>query len=388
MSDYKEKPKRQPFQERSYLYLAIGILIGIILAAIAFVSFFMIAGSETQLSQVIYEPISATPFPLTINGQGMQATVLPMPTVVANRIQSAKISPDGNWIAAIKVDNNISTIFLNPLDGGDLLAPLYSEQGYYNHVIFSPDGHYLIATVEQFTGPGDALLFDVQTREIVARFSQIQVAAFSTDSKNLALVSANTGIRIMDTATQNLIASLQFDAEIVQAVAYSTRNQIAVAADSQVKVYHVDSLSAPPSIITLNSSFIYNVAFHPDGEHLAIAGENMVQIINLSDETRTYIGFESPQIFALAFSQDGEQLAVGGGNSGIGEARLMVFRWNQAGTLSPDPNYYVPITLSAHNHVVMDVTFTPDDNLLSASWDGTVRLWNLETQSEIWRLGY
>lgn len=381
MSEFKEKRKGLP---RPYLYVAIGILIGIIVAAIAFVSFFMIAGVETQVSQVIAPaPMLPTTVPPPVSVQDMQPTVPPMPTVVANRIQSAKMSPNGDWVAVIMVENGISTILLNQFQPtNELLPPLHSEQGYFDEVIFSPDGRYLIVTVQQYGSPSEAVLFDAQDRIIIEKFPQIHAAAFSPDSSQLVLVSASSGIRIIDTATRNLVSSLQFDADMVRAVDYSSRNQIAIGFDSQVQVFNAGNLSAPPTIIPMNAA-AYDVVFHPDGEHLAIAEDGLIQVVNIAAEVRTQYTFDTRQIFTVEFSPDGAWLAVGGGESGIGEARLTVFRWSLGDAIHPDPNYYAPIYLSGHRHMVMDVMFTEDGNLLSASWDGTVRLWNLETQSEI-----
>lgn len=383
MSDFKEKRKGLP---RPYLYVAIGILIGIIVAAIAFVSFFMIAGVETQVSQVIAPaPMLPTTIPPPVSVQDMQPTVPPMPTVVANRIQSAKLSPDGSQVAVISVENGVSRILLNALEQENSLNAddfvLFGEQGYFDEAIFSPDGRYLMVTVQQYGSPGEAVLFDAQDRSIIEKFPHIHAAAFSPDSSQLVLVSASSGIRIVDTATRNLVSSLQFDADMVWAVDYSSKNQIAIAFDSQVHVFNAGNLSAPPTIVPMNAA-AYDVVFHPDGEHLAIAEDGLIQVVNIAAEVRTQYSFDTRQIFTVEFSPDGEWLAVGGGESGIGEARLTVFRWSLGETIHPDPNYYAPINLSGHRHVVTDVMFTDDGNLLSASWDGTVRLWNLETQSE------
>lgn len=393
MSEYKEKPKRRPFQERPYLYLALGILIGIVVAGIAFVALFVIADTQTTVSELIVESTvvaapypTATPIAPPVN---IQPTVPPMPTVVADRIQSAKISPDGKQIAVISVDNGISRVLLNTLQNGGTSSNfvIFAEQGYYNDAIFSPDGHYLMVTTEQFTGPSSAILFDTTNRTILEKFLEIHAAAFSPDSSRLVLVSANSGIRMVDTATRNLISSLQFDANIVQAVDYSKKNQIAIAADSQVLIYDAQNLPAPPKIIAANS-LVYDIAFTPNGENLAIASDNQVQIVNIQTGVRSYFNFDARQVLAVAFSKDGKWLAAGGGESGIGQASLMAVRWQQDNVLHPDPNYYAPIYFSGHRHVITDVMFTSDGNLLSASWDGTVRLWDLETRREIEQMSF
>lgn len=395
MEDFKSKRKNQP--RNPYLFLGAGISIGVLLTLVVAGVFFFIGQRQmvivpapTQVPFYTDLPNLAIPTEAPVfNGQGIQATV------IAPRVQAAAVSPDGRYLATTATDTVAANIILHELWvdrnlGGEQTVLYTAPAGnYFDDILFSPDGTRLLATINY----GIALLFDVENRVLLDEYPNIGGAAFSADGSILAVVGANNGIRLIDTKSLTIVASTSHQAYQVGAVAISSKNELAIALDNRVEIYEIEALLntrhqevALPQVYEVNSSFAYDLAFHPSGDYLAISGDGFVQVLSLQDNSRTNYNFSTPYIYALAFSPSGNWLAVAGGESGYAQAFLSVFRWDDSDVIPPDPAFYAPINLTGHEHTVFDVAFTPDDYLLSASWDGTVRLWDLNTREEISKL--
>jgi WD40 repeat protein len=87
---------------------------------------------------------------------------------------------------------------------------------------------------------------------------------------------------------------------------------------------------------------------------------------------RTSLKGHTGAVHCLAFDKDGKMLASGGGH-GDHTVRL----WDVA-------DQKELATLEGHSGPVMCVAFSPNSKILaSAAWDGTVRLWQVDTRSQI-----
>jgi WD40 repeat protein len=131
-----------------------------------------------------------------------------------------------------------------------------------------------------------------------------------------------------------------------------------------------------------------DLAYHPSGQLLALASGYNLQIFDLaSGSQRLFTLPEMTQIRTIAFNQTGNWLAAGGGNGGDGSGGLIyAWRWDESGILRPDEQWLEQRVLSGHNHIVTSLAFMPNfGGLVSASHDGSVRLWNFVEGIEISR---
>lgn len=359
-----------------------------ILAA-SFLLFFGVSQDvQGEIPFAVIDPTPVPEIPLTIPTVAPISAQAVQGTPIANRIQAVAISSNGAYLAYVSVENAVSHIYLNELTvERDLIGnqyDLYQAGGYFNDVVFSPDAGKLIATIDN----GPAILFNVATRTVIEEYALIGGATFSHDSKHLILVGRNNGIRVLNIESEvpTLVDSRDAgqSSYTVGAVAVSSSDRLAIALDSRIEIFDLNNLTSAPQIIETNNGFVIDLAFHPTQSNrlaAALVGANSqsgnVQIYDLSNSSRNQFNFDT-RVFAIAFSPDGEWLAVGGGESGYAESKLIAYRWDSSNNPIPaDPNYYQPITFEGHEHTIFDVAFSREGYLLSAGWDGSVRLWDL-----------
>jgi len=160
---------------------------------------------------------------------------------------------------------------------------------------------------------------------------------------------------------------------------------------------------------------VYNIAWSPDGTHLAISNTDGIRIWEVA--TQSFQFLLSPTCFpcGLAWSSDGQRLAVGLGDVTIRvwdvPSKKVMFNlrghekwvssvaWSSDGNFlasgSNDTNIYIwdmstgkmVHTLTGHTGEVNSVAWSPDDKrLASGSSDDTVKVWDVASEQALFTL--
>ena len=120
-------------------------------------------------------------------------------------------------------------------------------------------------------------------------------------------------------------------------------------------------------------SWVNSVAFSPDGKQLASSGvDGTVILMDWSGKLLEKFKGHKGQVKSISFSPDGKQIATATGFK-YGEKNVPVLLWDLSGKQLKK--------FEGHKGQVRSVSFSPDGKMLaSAGKDGTVRLWDAETQ--------
>jgi hypothetical protein len=209
--------------------------------------------------------------------------------------------------------------------------------GYWlNRVAFTPDGKYCVAT------GGGLILFDLATGKELRRILEVRGAR-----PGLAL--SRDGSHCLTGHAANPIAHL-------------------------VEVPSFKIVGSFPG----HTGGVTAVALSPDGTEAATAGsDGLVRLWNVRShkELHRINGFAA-RVRCLAFSPDGKRL-LAGLDAASNSAGVEVVDVHSARRVA---------SLRGHTATVMAVAFVPAGNhFVSASLDGTLRLWDLATGKQLWR---
>jgi eukaryotic-like serine/threonine-protein kinase len=283
--------------------------------------------------------------------------------------------------------------------------------------IVSPDGKYLAS------GSRDRIvrLYDPSSGQLIRSFAghsgDVTALAFSPDSVLLASGSSDKTIKLWSVSDGRLARTLSGHGDTVSSLAfYPDGGEIVSGSiDRTIRVWDTASTRSP-AIIT-SSSPICSVAVSPDGHTIAGLRRTDKIITLWNATTKRELGNLDPGTLSssyymcsgMAFSRDGETL-IGTADDRLSIAiwdfpnrRLQrvvpIFRsseWIESLAISPDQSRIaiggtfsgslsvwdlrrgtLLVTLGGHSRSVNSVAWTPDGaQLVSASYDGTVRVWD------------
>lgn len=336
-------------------------------------------------------------------------------------VNSVSFSPDGKLLASADggfLDRH-SSIKLWDTSSWRNIATFKGHNKRVLSVSFSPDGKTLASAGGSFGG--EVKLWDITslqknvTLEEKDSYYDSDSIAFSPDSKNLAWVSGNRTIKLLDIATQSNIKTFSERKSVINEVSFSvdgknlaslssgynnekeatlwdiaTGQVVTTVTGPQISLSTVNfanhcktmasvqregmdklwrDLYGKPQLTLPGTKTEVRILARDvsrDGKILALAGQDTIFLFNMTSR-RPFASLKGHlgAVLSLAFSSDGKTLASGGYDQTV---KLWDVRSGQALT-----------TLRGHNQSVSSVVFSPDGHtLVSASsneWQGEIRFW-------------
>ena len=187
------------------------------------------------------------------------------------------LSADGSLLAVGSVDregDRLDALRLYHAPGGRLISSF--ETSGYGSLAFGPDGALAVAD----EAPGQVLVHDTETWEVIARFGEpregeppwIQSITFSPDFERLAIYAYEPSrIEIYDVGSQELLRTINVGAQPnLACFAHDGAWIVAAAADELV---HVWDVASGAQIMTLpGNDHLGGLACAPDGRRIAVSG--------------------------------------------------------------------------------------------------------------------
>ena len=330
-----------------------------------------------------------------------------------NIVTDVEFSADGSLLASSSAD---STVRLWDVASGAALRVLAAHIDYVFKLSFSPDGARLVSSSAAIgIGEGDRTpdhntiqLWDVASGENILTIPPqgvgfVRDVEFSPDGATIAASTYGTGLGGMavlyDAATGEERLRLYAHRDVISNLEFSPVDRLLATAsrDQSVKLWDIDKGVLVTSYVDLGDR-IQDIEFSPDGEYLLIGlgeagnypdgsdspADSSAYLWDLRNRTQAqvYAGHTN-WTWTADISPDGSLIASGSGPlffpASLDELDASVRVWDAATGRQA-------VALQGHTHTVDSVKFLPDgQRLLSASWDGTIRLWDLGTGGEAQR---
>ncbi len=369
---------------------------------------------------------------------------------------SLVFSPSGSRLASITTD---CVVRVWDVDAGSQIFELSSNSDMLLDAAYSPDGRWIAASsrggritiwdavagkelfaLKGHTNRATCVAFDPTTQQLVSGSDDKSVRTwdlrspleFATSPGGSGIVECGPderffaighfgGVWLIDTATGELLDTLQLDQNIVTDIAISSKGSwLAVAhgetitfcplkstfqtafdtdlavtltgnwefagrvafdpdeeqlissgGDGAIRVWKVSD-PKEPRVLQGHTGSVHSLALHPSGQWLATGSSTgSIRLWDLtSGQTMRRLNGHRGVVQSLAFSHDGEVLASGGRDHDI-------ILWNSKSGIQQQ-------TLRGHTDNVRHMTFSPDGSrLATSSSDRTVRLWDATSGEEM-----
>ena len=296
---------------------------------------------------------------------------------VGASVLAAALSHDGHSIVTVG-DGLNETPKLWMLEDAQLKRLFNAQSGATYAVAFATDGRSFVTG----TALGAVTSWSMTTGQPLRTFSaQIGVRdnanqpagsvynlTYTPDGRTL-IVSEGNYLKVYDAASGSLQRTFENAEGVLLGLSISSSGRYAVTGgqNKQLVIWELAS-GRNTRTITDFTDWIYGTAFAPDEKRVAGAGIDGASVWDAATGTRVKT-LTTEASFSIAYSPDGRYLAVG--------RQADVDLWDTA-------SWSLLRSMKGHTYAIRGITFSPDSRLLiSSGFDGTARLWNVETGANV-----
>ncbi|WP_143447137.1 nSTAND1 domain-containing NTPase [Kibdelosporangium aridum] len=277
---------------------------------------------------------------------------------------SVAVSADGNTIASGGADHTVR-VWRGKMRQDPLVLT-----GHGNEVLsvtLTADGSRVASASRDRT----VRVWDTNTGAPIAvlhgNTKTVWSVAFSPDGRRVASGGADETVRIWDIHGMGAPIELEGHEASIRGIAFSPDStQIAsTSQDTTVRIWNANG-HGDPLVLTGSPGLVWTATFSPDGRTIATGGgDGNIRIwhTNRKEQPRIFRGHRGP-VWSVAFRADGQQLVSAGHDS---SERI----WD---TTTGEEL----LALRGHGAFVEEARFGPDETLVTAHGDGTIRLTRCE----------
>jgi WD40 repeat protein len=311
------------------------------------------------------------------------------PVQQGSEVSAMEYSPDGRWLAAVSNGDKASIKLWDSMTGQRVFEAPLGAPGF--SVSFSPSGRYLLTTSRLPSMlDGEAQIFDAGTGLAVGpKLVAVYEARWTPDGRSVITVGTDQTVKVWEPFRSATILSLG-QQELLRHGRFSDTGQVLAArVDRKVQRFDVASFDRRDSTQRLQQqTFNHQFGLSDDGSILIDLRDNQSAAIEPGRaeplpvfEYKDAKGWVAMfHISAIEVNRDRRTVLIGGGNASGSQENGRVLVWD-ARTGKPR---FAPL---AHDLYVNAASFSPDGQvILSASRDGTARLWSATTGAELHRL--
>lgn len=299
-------------------------------------------------------------------------------------IQSIAFSTDAQVLRLATATEN--AIHIWNAETGASLEVLFLSSNDVRSVIFAPQGSYLASGS---SGGGVHLWYDsakATARDPVYRVSwedRIVEMAVHPEGKIIAAALDSGSVFLWDVEKkERLQRDMKFGhEETVLQLDFSPDGEYLLSGsmDNTARICHVMT-GELKHVFRHHEDWVRGVAWSHNGKYIATASDDStahVWEIGGREWVVLTSGLKDSLVRCVAFSPGSHYIVIGGV-----EMNVVVWEW-KAG----EKNEKERVSLKGHNDTVMDVLVTNDSrHIVSSSYDGTVRVWDIKTKEQLQRI--
>ncbi|XP_037701211.1 apoptotic protease-activating factor 1 isoform X3 [Choloepus didactylus] len=277
-----------------------------------------------------------------------------------NSVNHCRFSPDDNLLASCSADG---TLKLFDIHTSGLLAEIYTgHHSTVQYCDFSPHNHLAVVALSQYCVELWNIDSHLKVADCRGHLSWVHCVMFSPDGSSFLTSSDDQTIRLWETkkVCKNSAIVLKQEVDVV----FQENEVMILAVDNIRRLQLINGKTG--QIDYLTEAQVSCCCLSPHLQYIAFGDEDgAIEILELLNSRifRSRIGHKKA-VRHIQFTADGKTLI-----SSSDDSAIQVWNWQS--------EEYV--FLQAHQETVKDFRLLKNSRLLSWSFDGTVKVWNIIT---------